>query len=130
VLLGIYLDDPRLPRKKVSVATIDRFGIPAYNELVLVANEDALGRDGDVFRSVNGALSRATADLRHGRADAVAAVPGGKAALQAVLSRLGAQQTPEAWKSFAEWMRANGLLKAEPNASAALTNKYLPGQAP
>jgi hypothetical protein len=57
-------------------------------------------------------------------------VPGGKAALQAVLSRLGAQQTPEAWKSFAEWMRANGLLKAEPNASAALTNKYLPGQAP
>jgi putative hydroxymethylpyrimidine transport system substrate-binding protein len=130
VLLGMYLDDPRLPSKKASVATIDGFGIPTYNELVLVADQDALGRDGDVFRSVNGALSRATADLRQGRADAIASVPGGKSALQAVLSRLGPQQTPGAWKAFAEWMRANGLLKTEPNAAAALTNKYLPGQAP
>jgi putative hydroxymethylpyrimidine transport system substrate-binding protein len=130
VLLGMYLDDPRLPRRNVSVAPIDRFGIPAYNELVLVANEDALGRDGDVFRSVNGAIARATADLRRGRAQAVAAAPGGKAALQAVLPRLGAQQPPDAWKSFAEWMRANGLLKREPNAPAALTSNYLPRQVP
>lgn len=129
-LLGVYLDDPRLPRKKVSAATIERFGIPTYNELVLVANEDSLGRDGDLFRSVNGALARALADLRRARAEAVAAAPGGKAVLGPVLSRLGSQQAPAQWKSFAEWMQSNGLVKSDSEAAAALTNKYVPGQGP
>jgi len=125
-LLGIYLDDPRLPRKKVSVATVDRFGIPTYDELVLVANEDALSRNGDLYRSLNGALQRATADLRHGKP--VGAVPAGQDAVKAVLSRLGSQQNAAQWKAFAEWMQANGLLKGQPNAAAAFTNKYMPGK--
>ena len=125
-VLGIYLDDPRLPRKKVSTATVDRLGIPTYDELVLVANEDALGGKGDLYRSLNGALQRATADLRRGKA--VGAVPAGQDAVKSVLPRLGSQQNAAQWKAFAEWMQANGLLKRQPNAAAAFTNKYMPGQ--
>ena len=124
-VLGIYLDDPRLPSKKVSVATVDRFGIPTYDELVLVANEDALGRNGDTFRALNGALQRADAKLKAGQS---AGVPTGGTALKAVVPRLGSQQVPSQWSAFAEWMQANGLLKHQLNAGAAFTNRYLPGQ--
>lgn len=124
-VLGIYLDDPRLPGKKVSVATVDRFGIPTYDELVLVANEDALGRNGDTFRALNGALERADGKLKAGQA---AGVPSGGNPLKRVVPRLGSQQVAAQWNAFAEWMQANGLLKHQLNAAAAFTNKYLPGQ--
>ena len=38
--------------------------MPTYNELVLVANEDALERDGGTIRAFIGALSRGVRDLR------------------------------------------------------------------
>ena len=45
--------------------------MPTYNELVLVANEDALERDGGKLRAFIGALSRGTRDLRENPDEAI-----------------------------------------------------------
>ena len=50
--------------KHPSIIRMDQAGVPTYNELVLVANEDALERDGDKIRAFIGAVSRGTRDLR------------------------------------------------------------------
>ena len=34
-------------------------------------------------------------------------------------------QTRERWVGFADWMKANGLLKPDVDASAAFTNRYV-----
>jgi len=48
--------DPRIIR-------VDEAGVPTYDELVIVANEDALERDGQRIRAFIGALARGTKDL-------------------------------------------------------------------
>ncbi len=55
----------RLAGKRPQIIRIEDAGVPSYNELVLVANEDALERDGSKLRAFIGALSRGTRDLRN-----------------------------------------------------------------
>ena len=54
----------KLRGKRPRIIRIEEAGVPTYNELVLVANEDALERDGDKIRAFIGAVSRGTRDLR------------------------------------------------------------------
>ena len=42
---------------------VDRLKVPTFSEYVLVANQDAIGRDGDAIRSFVGALARGTRNL-------------------------------------------------------------------
>ena len=49
--------------RKPRIIRVDDAGVPTYNELVLVANEDALERDGGTIRAFIGALSRGVRDL-------------------------------------------------------------------
>ena len=56
--------DLRLRGKRPRIIRIEKAGVPTYNELVLVANEDALKRDADKIRAFIGAISRGTRDLR------------------------------------------------------------------
>ncbi len=37
-------------------------------------------------------------------------------------------QEPAQWAAYGNWMLRNGLVKRPPNAPAALTNEFLPGQ--
>ena len=50
--------------RKPRIIPVDRAGVPTYDELVLVANEDALDRDGGTIRAFIGALSRGVRDLK------------------------------------------------------------------
>ena len=45
------------------IIRVDEAGVPTYDELVLVANEDALERDSERIRAFIGALARGTEDL-------------------------------------------------------------------
>src|SRR6185436_18411518 len=56
--------DLRLRGKRPRVIRIEEAGVPTYNELVLVANSDALKRDSDKIRAFIGAISRGTRELR------------------------------------------------------------------
>jgi putative hydroxymethylpyrimidine transport system substrate-binding protein len=129
--------------KKPRIIRVDDAGVPTYNELVLVANEDALERDGGTIRAFIGALSRGVRDLRD---DPDKAIDGllkanpdldpelQRAALKATLPLFSpprgkpfAWQDPEQWDAFAAWMQDNRLLEAPPDARASATNRFLPG---
>ncbi len=53
----------RLKKRRPRIIRVERAGVPTYNELVLVANEDALERDAGRIRAFIGALARGTKEL-------------------------------------------------------------------
>jgi putative hydroxymethylpyrimidine transport system substrate-binding protein len=89
--------------KKAKAVTVDRLGIPTYDEEVLVAQQGIESDRADDVRGFIGALWHQA---------------GGKAP---------GPQSASQWRAFAEWMEANGLLKGQPNGAAAMTNDLLPG---
>ncbi len=129
--------------RKPRIIRVDDAGVPTYNELVLVANADALDRDGGTIRAFIGALSRGVRDLSE---DPDGALDGlleanrdldpalQRAALKATLPLFSpprgkpfAWQDPEQWDAFGAWMDDNRLLEGPPDTRGAFTNELLPG---
>jgi putative hydroxymethylpyrimidine transport system substrate-binding protein len=137
---GIELEQKK---RKPRIIRVEKAGVPTYDELVLVANEDALERDGKQIRSFVGAVARATQALKRdpeaGTAALLKANPGldpklqrasVKATLPLFLPAKGdpfGYQDPGEWQAFAGWMRDNRLLTQIPDARGAFVNRYLPG---
>jgi putative hydroxymethylpyrimidine transport system substrate-binding protein len=135
--------DLRLRKRKPRIIRIERAGVPTYDELVLVANEDALDRDGPKIRAFIGAVSRGTAELRRNPDRAVEGLLKANPDLDPRLQRASVKATlplflppkgkpygwqdPQAWQAFTAWMRENHLLSNIPDAKGAFTNKLLPG---
>ncbi|HYP47000.1 MAG TPA: ABC transporter substrate-binding protein, partial [Thermoleophilaceae bacterium] len=133
----------RLRGRKPRIIRVEKAGVPSYNELVLVANEDALERDGPRIRALIGALSRGTRDLRRDPARAIKGLLKANPDLDAKLQRAVVKvtlplffppkgkpfgwQDPRAWDAFAAWMRENELLERAPDPGSAQTNELLPG---
>jgi putative hydroxymethylpyrimidine transport system substrate-binding protein len=133
----------KLRKRKPKIIRIEDAGVPPYDELVLVANEDALERDAGKLRGFIGALSRGTADLRRRPAQAINGLLEANPDLDARLQRAVVDvtlplflplrgrpfgwQDPARWERFATWMRENELLENAPDAREALTNELLPG---
>jgi len=134
----------RLRGKRPQIIRIEDAGVPTYNELVLVANKDALDADSGRLRAFIGALARGTADVRRNPDRAIRGLLADNRDLDPRLqrevvratSRLFAPargrpygyQDPREWQRFTAWMRENGLLRRFPNARASFTNELLPGQ--
>ncbi len=128
--------DPRIIR-------VDDAGVPTYDELVIVANEDALERDGQRIRAFIGALARGTEDLRDDPERAIDGLLEANPDLDAELQRavvkvtlplfLPAKGKPfghldeKEWQEFAAWMSENRLITQTPDATGAFTNDLLPG---
>jgi putative hydroxymethylpyrimidine transport system substrate-binding protein len=129
--------------RKPRIIPVDEAGVPPYNELVLVANEDALERDGGTIRAFIGALSRGVRDLREDPEDAIAGLLEANPDLDAGLQRAALKATlplfspprdepfawhdPEQWDAFAAWMEDNRVLEGSPDVRGAFTNELLPG---
>ena len=128
--------DPRIIR-------VEEAGVPTYDELVLVANEDALERDGGRIRGFIGALARGTGELRDDPRRGIQGLLKANPDLDPELQRAAVKVTlplffppkgkPFGWQDparheeFAAWMRENRLLTKIPDASGAFTNEFLPG---
>jgi putative hydroxymethylpyrimidine transport system substrate-binding protein len=128
--------DPRIIR-------VDDAGVPTYDELVIVANEDALERDGQRIRAFIGALARGTEDLKDDPERAIDGLLEANPDLDAELQRavvkvtlplfLPARGKPfghldaKEWQEFAAWMSENRLITEIPDATGAFTNDLLPG---
>ena len=113
----------------------DRYGVPAYDELVVVANADRLHDDAH-YRAM---VRRFVAGLRAGT-DWAKAHPGGAVAVMrrhsaddyknvlarsvpATLRLLGIEPPPEAaWARFGSWMYSSGLLDQKPDAAALIAS--------
>jgi putative hydroxymethylpyrimidine transport system substrate-binding protein len=133
----------RLKRKKPRIIRIDKAGVPTYDELVLVANADALDRDKSKLRAFIGALSRGTRDLRRDPNRAVDALLKANPDLDPKLQRTSVKETlplfsapkgepyawqdPKLWDAFGAWLEQNHLLRAAPDTRRTFTNELLPG---
>jgi putative hydroxymethylpyrimidine transport system substrate-binding protein len=109
----------------------DRYGVPAYDELVLVANAGRLRSDA-AYRHTVGRFVRALADAtRWAQAHPAAAIAVMehhayrdyqgtiRASVPATLRLLRTGPlSASAWARFGDWMYRSGLLKARPDAGA------------
>jgi len=135
--------DLRLKGRDPRIIRVDDAGVPSYDELVLVANEDALERDGQRIRAFIGALARGTEDLEKDPDRAIEGLLDANPDLDAELQRAVVKETlalflprrgrafgyqePKRWQEFAAWMRENRLITEIPDATGAFSNDLLPG---
>jgi putative hydroxymethylpyrimidine transport system substrate-binding protein len=133
----------RLRGKHPRIIRMEQAGVPTYNELVLVANEDALERDGSKIRAFIGALSRGTRDLRKDPDGAIEGLLDANPDLDPELQREAVKvtlplffapegkpfgwQSPSEWDAFSAWMEDNRLLDHPGDPRAAYRNDLLPG---
>ena len=133
----------RLKGKHPRIIRMEEAGVPSYNELVLVANADALERDGAKLRAFIGALSRGTRDLRRDPDNAIDGLLDANPDLDPELQRAAVDvtlplfepprgkpfgwQDPAQWDAFAAWMQEHRLLERPPDVRASYDNELLPG---
>jgi putative hydroxymethylpyrimidine transport system substrate-binding protein len=133
----------RLRGKRPRIIRIEDAGVPTYNELVLVANEDALERDADKIRAFIGAVFRGTRDLRKDPETAIEGLLEANPDLDPELQRAALRETlplffppddkpfgwhePAEWDEFSAWMKENRLLENAPDPEASYDNELLPG---
>jgi putative hydroxymethylpyrimidine transport system substrate-binding protein len=133
----------QLAKRKPRIIRVDKVGVPAYNELVLVANEDALDRDRSKLRAFIGALSRGARDLRRDPNRAVQGLLKADSSLNPKLQRASVKvtlplfsapkgkpygwQSPGQWDAFGAWMKDNGLVSRGADTKHPFNNELLPG---
>lgn len=129
-----------------SVVPVDELGIPTYDELVLVANEDAVAEDPEPIRLFIAALERGTDAAADDPAAATRAILKAGDGLDPKLTRAEVDATlpllqgeserraygymdPREWEEFAGFLADQGVI-ASRNSAGALTNDLLPGEIP
>ena len=128
--------------KKPRVIRMEQAGVPDYNELVFVANADALDTQGAYIRRFLNAMRRGEIALRRNPSTGVNALLSANRDLDRKLQAASVRvtlpyfapphgkpygwQDPAQWSRFAGWMEQNGLIKG--NAIGASTNRFLPGE--
>ncbi len=135
----------RLQKRRPTIIPVDRAGVPTYNELVLVARQEDLAKGAPKVRRFLRALARgyeaAREDPVRATGQLVRANPSLDRRLQlasvratlpvffpANTKRPFGWQEQALWDRYGAWMLRNGLVQRDPNAGAALTNEFLPGQ--
>jgi putative hydroxymethylpyrimidine transport system substrate-binding protein len=136
----------RLLHRHPIVIPVDRAGVPAYNELVLVVRQDEARERGQDLRAFMQALTRGERAVRANPQAAAALVVKANPSLEPKLQLESIRQTlpatapanqsdpygwqePSAWASFGAWMLAHGLIQHDPNGGLPpFTNEFLPGQ--
>jgi putative hydroxymethylpyrimidine transport system substrate-binding protein len=150
-MLGGYSNvegvDLRQRGKDPVITPVDRLGVPTYDELVLVANRKALAAEPEKFRLFIAALQRGTdAAVEQPKAATKAVLEANngldakltEAEVEATLPLLGARageqpygyMNPDEWRTFAGWMRDNGLIDSLPEPGELLSNAYLSDEIP
>lgn len=126
---------------------VDQLGIPAYDELVLVASSDQIEENPDPVRLFIAALERGTQDAARAPGEATAALLTANRDLDPELARQQVRATipaltahppdepygymrPRRWEEFAGFFADRGLVERRFTASELLTNELLPGPIP
>lgn len=144
-VIGAYwnIEGPDLRMKDVpiTVMKLDDHGVPRYDELVIVASEDAI-------RDRPAAIRAALAGIAEGQAAAVADAGGAVAALEKANPDIAKKVLPAQvadtipalvpegsaplrmdtaqWDALAAWMTDNGLVKGDVSGSGAVDSSLLP----
>jgi putative hydroxymethylpyrimidine transport system substrate-binding protein len=150
-MLGGYSNvegiDLRERGKEPEITTVDKLGVPTYDELVLVARRSTLKEDGQKIRFFINALRRGTeAAVANPKAATEAILAANtdlepklaEAEVEATLPLLGARTAgkpygymdPKEWEAFAAWMHDEELISNLPKATELLSNDYLVDEIP
>jgi len=117
------------------VTPVQELGVPAYEELVVIARRDRLAKDPKSIRAFLGALTRGTEEAiaePEAAVEALAeealepnreAIEAGVEATIPLLSPTG-RMSPGRARALVAWMGKQGLTQGGPPASALLTNRY------
>ncbi len=113
------------------VFPVDRYGVPSYDELVVIANSDRLRSDPEYRGMVRGFVAALAAGTSYAKAHPGAALaamrahasPDYRGVLEtSVPETLALLDTtaldPTAWDAFGRWMMAQNLLKSPPDGAA------------
>jgi putative hydroxymethylpyrimidine transport system substrate-binding protein len=133
----------KLKGKRPRIIRMEDAGVPTYDELVLVANADALDRDGGKLRAFIGAISRGVRSLRADPEQGIQGLLKANPDLDPELQRAAVKvtlplmappegkpfgwQDPTEWDAFGAWMQEKNLLKNAPDVPASFDNSLLPG---
>jgi putative hydroxymethylpyrimidine transport system substrate-binding protein len=136
----------QLQHKRPLVVPVDKAGVPAYDELVLVVREAQAHSDGQDLRAFLQALTRGEREVRADPAAAASLLTAANPSLERRLQLESIRQTlpatlpaeagkpygwqqPNAWASFASWMFTQKLLAHDPAVGLPpFSNEFLPGQ--
>jgi putative hydroxymethylpyrimidine transport system substrate-binding protein len=124
---------------KPVITPVTNLGIPSYDELTLIANQDFLYERPRLVRAFTSAMARGTEAAiedpeaalkvveKSLEADPDLSRKGAEAALEATLPLLSedGQMDPEQASELVSWMRDEGMVQREISASELLTNEYL-----
>jgi putative hydroxymethylpyrimidine transport system substrate-binding protein len=131
--------------KHPAVIPVDRAGVPTYDELILVARQSDVRTHGAQIRRFLQALAHGQLALRRNPETGVRPLLAANkdldrglqlASVRATLPAFfpsGANkpfgyQDPRQWEAYGNWMYAHHLVKRPPDAVAAMTNEFLPGE--
>jgi putative hydroxymethylpyrimidine transport system substrate-binding protein len=136
----------QMQHKHPLVIPVDRAGVPAYDELVLVVREDEARSRGQDLRAFLQALTRGEREVRASPTATAGLLVAANPSLEAKLQLESIRQTlpatqpadpskpfgwqaPTAWAAFGNWMLAHRLVQHDPGAGLPpFTNEFLPGQ--
>jgi len=124
--------------QKPTVTRIGKLGVPAYDELVVIANKDRVAKDPKLIHDFMSAVARGTEAAVKDPAAAVEVIEEGdegnpdstpeitEAETEATLPLLSRDgyMSPKRAKRLVKWMVAQGMLDREPEVSELLTNRY------
>lgn len=122
------------------ITRVEDLGIPPYEELLVIAREDRVKKEPQLFRDFMAAVTRGTAtsvedpDLafevvnENVESDFRVAPKAREAQVEATLPLLSesGEMDPAQAKRLVDWMYSEGMVKKKPPVSSLLTNKYLP----
>jgi putative hydroxymethylpyrimidine transport system substrate-binding protein len=113
------------------VFPVDRYGVPGYDELVVVANSERLQSDGGYRHELRAFVSALAAATVYAKAHPAAALAVMRANSSRDYKDALATSVPEtlrlldttsldaaAWDRFGRWMQAQGLLRSPPDGAA------------
>jgi len=113
------------------VFPVDRYGVPGYDELVVVANSKQLATDGGYRHEVRAFVSALAAGTAYAKAHPAAALAVMRANSSRDYKNALATSVPEtlrlldttsldpaAWNRFGRWMQEQGLLNSPPDGAA------------
>jgi putative hydroxymethylpyrimidine transport system substrate-binding protein len=130
-----------------AVVPVNQLGVPTYDELVLVANEDRLDDDPEAIQLFIGALERGTDAAQRDPKAATDAILEAGDGLDPKLTAAEVERTlpllddpgskhpygymdPGEWEEFAGFFADAGLIESRPTAGELLSNEHLPGRVP
>ena len=133
-------------RKHPKVIRMETAGVPTYDELVIVARQDALDEKGGAKdRRFLRALAQGMKALKQNPDSGIAPLMRANPDLDRRLQEASVKATmpvffpadtskpfgymdPAEWAAYGAWMAANRLVRTPPDAARALTNEFLPGE--